>query len=259
MNKCAILGAMILFMILNFGCKDDPTDEGFNVNIEKEFKILPWENLESNTRTFHLNVETIQSQSCENSIIDLTPTAVGSQINLTIRDIPAPDCPAPIFPAKANFEVGDLNLPEYKLQISLKDLVHNIGDLMVTEEYYDIQMIDLDGIIIPNQRLYKVPTETIWGFASFASNDEQSFVDEFMNEVNDISEGREYQDGYYGYFSAEDNSLTIHNENMMKQFIQTFGRSFQNDVTELQTILTNYRTLYPNIDFKIFTSKGEVL
>ena len=259
MNKIAVLGAMMLFVVLNFGCKDDPTDEGLNINIEEEFKILLWENLASNDRTFHLNVETIQSQSCENSLIDLTPTAVGSQINLTIKDIPAPDCPAPIFPAKANFEVGNLNLPEYKLQISLKDLVHNIGDLMVTDEYYDIQMADLNGIIIPNQRLYKVPTETIWGFASYATSDEQTYVDEFAAEVNGISEGKDYQDGYYGYFSVENNSLTIHNEDISNQFTQTFGRSFQNDISDLETVLTKYRTLYPNIDFKIFTSKGEVL
>jgi len=259
MNKCAVLGTMILFMVLNFGCKDDPTDDDFNVNIEEEFKILLWENLGQNARTFHLNVETIQSQSCENAQIDLTPTAVGSQINLTIRDIPVPDCPAPIFPAKANFEVGNLNLSEYNLQISLKDLVHNIGDLMVTEEYYDIQMTDLDGIVIPNQRLYKIPTNTIWGFASFAASDEQGQVIEFMTEVNEISEAKDFEDGYYGYFSANNNTLTIHDEDILKQFSLSFGRSFQNDLSELETILTKYRTLYPNIDFKILTSKGDVL
>lgn len=259
MNKYAIFGAMILLMVFNIGCKDDPQDNDRDINIENEFKILLWETLNANSRDFHLNIETIQSQSCENSLIDLSSIAVGSTITLTIRDIPEPDCPAPIFPAKANFEVGNLTLTDYSLQVSLKDLVHNLGNLMVTDEYYHIQMRDLDGITFPNTRLYKVPTETIWGYASYSNVDAEDFVNEFIDEVKNISEVQDYEDGYYGYFSVENNSLSIINEILPKQFNQTFGLSFQNDVSELEAILTNYRTLYPNIDFKIFTSKGEVL
>ncbi len=259
MNKCAILGVIILLLVFNFGCKDDPNDDGRNVTIEDEFKILPWESLEPDSRKFHLNIETIQSQSCENALIDLTPNAVGSKITLTILDIPEPDCPAPIFPAHADFEVGNLNLTEYSLQISLKNLVHNIGNLMVTDEYYDIQMTDSDGIIIPNQRLYKIPTETIWGYASYATTDAEVAVDNFIAEVENISNGYDYEDGYYGYFSVENNSLAIHDEDIAMDYNQSFGFAFQDNLIELQTILSEYRSLYPNIDFKIFTSKGEVL
>jgi len=259
MKKCAVLGIIFLFTIFNFACKDDPQDDDPNINIEKEFKILPWETLSSSDRSFHLNIETIQPKSCENSQIDFTPTNIGNQISLIIKDIPEPDCPAPFFSANANYELGSLSPIEYSLQISLKDLVHNEGSLIVTDEYYEIAMENLDGIIIPNTKLYKVPEAMIWGYVSYSSANEAVYSEGFIDEVKGISENEEFQNGYYGYFSIENNSLNILNEDLPKLFNPTFGFKFQDEISQLETILADYRSLYPNIDFKIFTSTGEAL
>ena len=254
----SIIGAIIfLLMFFTIGCKDDPIVDDVNINIEDEFKVIPWETLDGDSRTFHLNVETIKSESCENTTIDVAPSTVGSDISFTIHAVPEPDCPAPIFVANANVEIGLLNFQSYDLIISLKNVIQNKGTLDVTGDYYDLKMTDLNGIVLPEKRLYKVPQNSIWGYIAYDDNGSSTVADNFVSEVSDLSDGLEYIDGFYGYFSSLNNELTILNKNFSQNSIRTFGFAFDGDSADLESILETYRTQNLGVEFKIYTSLGE--
>lgn len=259
MLKSTILGTTIFLLIFTIGCKDELIVEEVDVTIEDEFKILLWESLEENTRTFNLKVETIKSESCENTLIDVAPSIVGSNISFTIHDIPAPDCPAPIFIANANVEIGSLVSQPYEMIISLKNVIQNKGTLTVENDFYELKMKELNGIVITERRLYKVPQNTIWGYIAFDNSNADSVADGFISEMDDVADDQDYSDGYYGYFSVENNKLTLLNQNILQSSIRTFGFSYDGDYSDLMTILSTYRSQNSGVEFKIFTSTGEEL
>jgi hypothetical protein len=250
--------AIVFLLIFTFGCKDDQIVEDVNVTIESEFKILFWESLEENNRSFNLNVETIKLESCENTLIDVAPSIVGSNILFTIHDIPEPDCPTPIFIANADIEIGTLGFPQvFEMIISLKNVIQNEGILAVDSDYYELEMKELNGIVVPETRLYKVPQNTIWGYIATDNSNADLIADGFLDEVVSVSNDQDYIDGYYGYFSAENNELTILKQNISQSSVRTFGFSYDGDTADLVDILANYRSQHANVEFKIFTSKGE--
>lgn len=259
MLKSTSIVTIVFLLIFTFGCKDNQIDEEVNVTIDDEFKIFLWEVLEENDRSFNLKVETIKSESCENTLIDVAPSITEENISFTIHDIPEPDCPAPIFIANANVEIGLLNSSSYEVIISLKNVIQNEGTLSVESDYYELKMKELNGIIVPEKRLYKIPQNTIWGYIASDNSNADSVSDGFIVELDNVSEDQDYTDGYYGYFSVENNYLTILKQNISQGTVRTFGFSYDGDNSELMNILSDYRSQYPDVDFKIFTSKGEEL
>lgn len=259
MNRSAILGVVFILLLLVGGCKDDPINNEPNVSIEEEFKILLWEKLSPTGSSFHLNIETIKSNSCENTTIDVAPSAAVSNISITIHDIPVPDCPAPIFPATAEVELGNMSEEVYEVQISLKNVVHNEGTMTVTPDFYEVKMKELNGIIVPQKRLNKIPTNTIWGYVTYSESSLDVVAEDFISEISAIATGRTYEDGYYGYFSVDNNKITILNNNITLNVNESFGFNYSGDYTQLINILSNYRSQNSGMEFKIYTSTGEEL
>ena len=249
----------VLFLIIFAGgCKDDSVESDVKVLVQKEFDISMWEKLDGDTRKFQLNIKTIKPQFCENTLINVLPTSNEDQLAVSIQDIPAPDCPNPVFYATSNASLGILDIQNYNMEISLKNVIHNRGILEVTDDYYEIGLVDLDGIVIKENRLYKIPKNTIWGYVSFEDIDQAAAYD-FMNEVKAICSARTYENGYYGYFSVVDNELSVLGEAFSHPNTKSFGFDFQENVNDLEAIISTYRVDYPNIEFKIFTSRGIVL
>ena len=114
MYRIAILGMLLMFFT-TIGCKNNNVDEEPNVSVEKEFRIIPWEVLDGNSRAFQINIETITKESCEDTVIDVLPSFGNNDITLSIRNIPTPDCVAPIFSATSKNMIGVLQLPNYCL------------------------------------------------------------------------------------------------------------------------------------------------
>lgn len=258
MNRSAILGTVLLFLIFSMGCKSDPSQTDINFSVEDEFNILPWENLQEDSREFIFKIETIESQSCENTLIDLFPSSETNIIALTIQNIPQPDCTSPNFPAAVEHSAGELANKIYNIRISLKDAIHNPGILKVNEIFYEIKMDALNGIKVPNTRLYKIPNNSIWGYVGFEETT-SDIANQFIDDINNLASDLTYTEGYYGYFSIENNEMTILNKEITSTSNRAFGYAFEGDTSQLMDILSDYRTQYPAMEFSIFTSKGEEL
>lgn len=253
-----IFGSLIFLVIVMMGCKDDTVADDVKVSVESEFTITPWETLQYNENIFKLNIATIKDNSCENAELDVSYATTGDKINLTIHDIPAPDCPLPFFKASSQVPVGTLVTRDYGINISLKDVVQNEGTVMVTEEYYEVKMNEFDGIKIPNERLYKIPKNTIWGYAAGKSSAVDG-MNEFIEKMNERGNIRFYTAGFYGYFSVANNQLRILSEDLsQEELVKTFGLDFEGDPAELILQVESFRNQYPEVTFKIFNANGEV-
>jgi len=259
MKRSALFGVLLTLFLLTWSCKDDPSGDNVNIAIQDEFKILLWENLHSNFRSFQLKIETIESNFCENTLIETNTSTENGFIAVVINEISENSCSSSIYPATSEFEIGALVNNEYDLFVSLKEVIYNYGKLIVEDQYFELEMNSLDGIVVPNERLYKVPLNTIWGYVASDGGNLNLVYDEFLNELNNITSDRIFNDGHYGYFSSEDNELTILSEEISQNNHKSFGFGYDGNSNEVINMLDAFRTHYPNASFKIFTSKGEVL
>ena len=69
-NSALALLSIFIFISLFGSCTKEPVVGPINIDIEDEFNILLWETLSENERGFHLNIETILANSCENAEIE---------------------------------------------------------------------------------------------------------------------------------------------------------------------------------------------
>ena len=138
-------------------------------------------------------------------------------------------------------------------------MVYNYGTLSVADDYYQVEMRNSDGITFPYKRLYRIPQNTIWGYIAYDENSSIPVASSFLNELEVLAVDKNFQDGYYGYFSVLNNNLSILNEDIPFSKQTAFGYEFEGNNDNLIGLLTSFRNNYPGMEFRIFTSKGEVL
>ena len=256
MKNSAILSFFICILLLG-SCKDDPVVGPVDINIEDEFNVLLWENLDNNNRTFNINLETILANSCENAEIEYTQFNQSQGIFLTVNDIINDHCTLGSFPAKASVSVGALTNTNYDVDINLKNVIPNTGNLTVTNDYYEISIDNPNGIIIPNNRLYKVPENTIWGYVAYEDAAGEIPYDNFIGELNNLTTSSFATKGYYGYFEIKENNEVQILQSLAQNHVQHFIFKFNGESNDLENLKTTYQTNFPNMEFKIYTSKGE--
>ena len=259
MKNSPLLSIFILIIFLG-SCNNDPIIDGpIDIDIEDEFNVLLWETLGENERAFSLNIETILSNSCENAEIEYTLYNQPDEIFVTVKDIINDHCAAGTFPATANVSLGTLSADEYDLDINLKNVIPNKGKLIVTNEYYEITISDLNGIIIPNKRLYKIPENTIWGYVAYEDATGEIPHDNFKNDLSNLASTTSLTAGNYGYFNIEPNNSILLSENLPQSHIKPFIFNFTGSESQLEDLRATYNDAnFPGMAFKIYTSTGKV-
>jgi len=257
MKNSAIL-SFFIFLFLLSSCKDEPIDGPVNIDVEDEFSVHLWEALDGNDRKFHLNIETILAKSCENAEIEYTQYNQQEGIFVTVSDIINDHCTQGTFSAKANIPVGNLAVKEHDLDINLKNVIPNVGKLIVTNDYYEIKIDELNGIVIPNNKLYKVPENTIWGYVAYDDATGEIPNDNFMDELNNMTSPFTATSGYYGYFEIEQNSSVQVFNDLSKVHVKPFVFKYSGPISQLEDLRDTYDSSnFPGVDFKIYLSTGE--
>ena len=256
MNNSAILSFFFCILLLG-SCKTDPVVGPVNIDIEDEFNVLLWEKLGDNERTFFVNLETILANSCEDAEIEYTQINQSQGIFLTVNDIINDHCALGSFPAKANVDVGPLANTDYDVDINLKNVIPNTGKLTVTNDYYEINIDEPNGILIPNNRLYKVPENTIWGYVAYEDATGEVPHDDFIGELNNITTSFFATKGWYGYFEIKENNNVQVAHDLAHNYVQPFIYRYNGESNDLENLSNTFQANYPNMAFKIFTSKGE--
>jgi hypothetical protein len=195
--------APVLLLILFSSC-EKIQDEDPVVNVPVTFLIEMEEKLQPGYRPLLFNLKSVEILDCANYQIDYKLEQQKRSIHLTLKDfsLEEPCQPQPAT-AQGVANLGPLEPGEYKLKITLKDVVQNEGVLSVRPEYYILYMETLDGIFFPEglTRL-RIPGHSIWGGVYPMADSLSALADEFMSELYQSAAPFQLIPGNYGPFSV---------------------------------------------------------
>lgn len=253
----------LLFLV---GCSvDDPfVDETNQIfYLEDEFNISLIESL-GEQRGLDMRVETINAQSCLNSVMNFSYSYLpNSTLHfLTLNEIIEPEnCDEGDSPVVTDIALASPIAGSYNMDINLLYEIRNVGQLEITEEYYDLRLDTELGINLPYNRLNRIPDQTIWGYFAY-KNEAQNFIaEEFVKDLEELAMEFDFITGEYGHFRIEDDNRFNLEVETDKDFYQTFLYRFEGSVSDLEQMINEkFCSVYQStIDVKVFTSEGELL
>ncbi len=239
-NKLLLLST--LFAFLATGCyNDDPVVIN---NVEDEFYIDFWEELNTDSRSFLINIKTIDEKECENYIINYSASTEDNVTTLTLNNFELEgECEAGSAPASALYKFDKELTGSNSIQINLQDAIENNGTINVDDDMYTILMSSNIGIEVARRELHRVPENTIWGFISYSTTQEAAKCNQILTEIENYAKlSVQFNEGYYGYFDIEkDNSIQVYNKtpefNHVISFIYNYDKSLKDSLKDL---LENY-------------------
>ncbi len=244
------------------GCKLSDEDKETVIKVSPEFSLDLFEKL-GDTRQFQVQISTVEPQPCENNVIDYSSNVSSDGLFLYLHEIiNSPNCinAETIIETEASF--GFLNNGSYRVEVTLKDVIQNLGTLSVTQDAYHLQLETQDGIELKHNELRRIPKGYIWGYVGFAdANSGGVKADSFLAELGAKATAKPLSQGYYGYFIINENDqLAFVSQPVFTNF-QTFYFKNNVPVSELESLLNLYRSGQNDQDFKIalYTAEGREL
>ncbi len=232
---------LLVTCLLGGSCSKN-TDPNIIINIEEEFEVRLWEELQRNTRNFNLLFSTIKKNfNCTNYQIGMDYSQLGNKMRISLNDIIEPiDCLPGESMASGSANFKSLADGIYTLEIVINDQVKNEGLLAITSDYYQLTMDSKDGIVLAEEKLNRVPKGLIWGLIDYKSD---NIINAFLEDIQQLSEPILLEDGCYGYFSVENEIITVEENADLKDPI-SFAFSLTEDSNALEALVKSYEQRY---------------
>lgn len=264
MSRIVKFGVLLFVAILISNCKPNELDPSVIINVEDDFYINMFEDISNGENKFHITIQSIQEQNCLNSNIDydLEFDGVRNLIIISINDIIPPEtCIEGNAPAFVSIPIEDVEKRDYTVEINLKDVIINHGDLIVSDMDYYLGMSTENGFEVVHKRLIKIPKKTIWGYVGYEEEAEKIEAENFIKDLDDlstdISEVEGYDIGYFGYFTMlEDRSIEIEDE-VDEKFHESFIFSYDADYQDIINLIANYCNQPSELKIYLFNGEGE--
>lgn len=243
-------------------CQIGNDDKEVVIQVQDEFEIEIIEAL-GVERQLRFNLSSIEMEPCLNNTIDRTVFVNNDAITLLINGInQATDCNPGVAPALATGNAGVLQNGIYDFNVTIRNTIENQGKMVVSDDMYEINLLNNDGIVIDETVLRRIPPNTIWGYAAFDdSNIVGNTPDAFISDVKTISQPLNLNAGYYGIFD-----ITADNDIHLKElsdhtYHSTFLLKYNGELDELRGILENHRSSFEeeNLSLVIYTATGQIL
>jgi len=236
MNKIYLLTSLILLLALS--CTKTNIDPELIINVDDEFTLDLWEDLESSTPTFNFLFETIKEYSCEDNTIKYKTDPRESIVVITLEQIDQKsDCAPGLAPASALVPI-EKKEGNFSIRIKLKESIINEGSLSITPEKYSFSLNeDAVGINLVRNDLYRVPKGTIWGYINYQATDHKTHADGFLNDIEQLSSisNPTLTPGYYGHFNVdEQQTFSVNGEEVPAANAVHFVKSFSGNIQDLQ-------------------------
>ena len=266
MGRIVQFGVLMLVAILISNCNPEELDPSLIINVEDDFYIDMFEDISGGENVFQINIQSIQEQTCLNSIIDydLQFDVAGNSIILSINDILSPEtCIEGNAPAFVSIPIENIEKRNYTIEINLKDVIINKGNFFVSDTEYFLGMGTENGFELVHTRLIKIPKNTIWGYVGYEEEVDKMEAENFVKDLDDlsmnISEVEGYNDGYFGYFSIlEDRSILLNGE-IEEKFYESFIFNYDADYQDINDLIDNYCNQHPELNIYLFNGEGEKL
>ena len=252
---CCLIGSILL---IAGACDLSSLDEPIVVtDLENEFYLDIWENLEPEGRSLEWRLRTIANAECEDASIDYSYRNSGGTIDLNINAIINPaDCTPSEQPLSAYFTGGQLDNDVYPISIGVRDAVVNEGSLIVSDDSYRLSFSSLTGVILLKRILRRIPDPVIWGYIHAPHDSLQAAADEFIYELETKTRPVSLKEGNYGYFSVDNEAIIIKHIHV-PEGATMFAYEFIQEEDVLQGMITTLKEEHPaGIEVSIFNTRG---
>ncbi|MEZ4986028.1 MAG: hypothetical protein R2795_13495 [Saprospiraceae bacterium] len=211
--------------------------------LDQEFTFDLWENLAATNGTgLEIQISTTELEDCLNSQILTEQTRTDQALNLRVYDILDPEvCDPGQAPAQGGEMMHDLAPGTYHLNVDIQDVVVNSGNLIITPNYFRVEMDTQEGIRWVHEELRRVPANTLWGYITYETIDERTQALGIKNELAAMSGELPLVDGYYGYFEVLNNDTQLVVKDMPPFNVLPFKFRYTGGDEELSSWLENAR------------------
>ncbi|MFK8105238.1 MAG: hypothetical protein AB8G15_22185 [Saprospiraceae bacterium] len=256
---------LVLVMFSTSACRlNDSSDEKTLVNVEDEFIIGMWENLNPSNRSFRFIIQTISQQECTNVTINFSKEKQGQSLSFSLNDVQYPEnCNQGQAPAHANIPFANLEPGTYKVSVYLKETIVNHGTLSVSSVGYQLQMDSEIGLRVADKQLLRIFDQSVWGYISYTNPDHAIAAQSARTEIITGNEAQTYQVGNYGYFSLvsnNGNTNTLIPTEPINDLYESFLIQYDGDLNALKDKLAELRVTYAGqLEFTVTNYTGEPL
>lgn len=227
-------------------CKLDNLDDPIIIPVlDEEFTLDLWENLGPDaTAGLVVNIESTTEQPCLNTSVSSRYERSGATASLTLYDIVAPEvCDPGIAPALGMESLQDLAAGIYTLKVAIKDIVTNTGKLVVTPNYYEVQMDQEVGIKWLHEELRRIPATTVWGYLTYTTPAQRDYAAAWLSStLSANSQPANLADGYYGYFEVSNSGSSLRVADMPTSGVIPFAFRFNGSTSAIDNWVTQFRT-----------------
>jgi hypothetical protein len=250
-----IIHATIVFIVFSSaGCGKEYSRQ----MIDSDIGVRMWEILDSTKRILQIRCATEKYYNCMNYQISKTIRKTSDKIDIHFNGILVSDvCLTAFGPATTIIDLGKLSNRTYNLNIKVEGY-KNEGKLIVTSEYYAIELNNQNQIQIANNILYRIPANTIWGTVGYHIGSTEPLAQTFIDSLQFFgATAQTYQPGNYGEFEIESSGQIIVPTSY--NFRQPFVFNYSGNTSKLKRLVKSYGANYgDSLSIILHTTKGEI-
>jgi len=241
-------------------CTKNDDGPNFIYNLEEEFEVSPIEELSRTGSRLALNIKSLHQNVCNSSEI-LYQYRVEDGVALIELDDIVNSSPCADFgdPPSAHVAMPDMSGTSQPLNITIKEIIENPGEISEFSAHYEMTMSSTNGIRVRNASLQKIQPTMIWGGVDYDGNNNNIVPSAFYDEIQGIAQGQSIADGYYGHFSQHDNEIELLVDGAEKEFRSAFVFNTNKTLTDLTDIVQEYSANHPEMRFFLYNAFGERL
>ncbi|MGB3339860.1 MAG: hypothetical protein WBB37_00045 [bacterium] len=182
------------------------------------------------------------------------------KIDIEFNGIFIPDiCLTAFGPAKTTLNLGTLSNGTYDVEIDVEQK-KSFGQLIVTPEYYKIDLYKQAQLQITYSTLNRVPTNTIWGMVGYHTSSAETLVQALIDSLQLLgATAKTYQPGEYGYFQISSSGQILPPQNHGYHLIRSYIYNYTANTEALKTLVKYYGQHYgDSLNIILYTANGEI-
>ncbi len=251
----------IFILILAFGCAKNEQNPSVIYNLGEEFTIRPFEILSRSGSKLSLEIRSLQEGLCSDSEILYRYRQIDGVSVIELNDITTPpNCQSGSAPS-INIALSPNGSNNRLVNIMIKEIIENEGQIEEYLDRFEIKMNSTNGIKISHRELKKISPQTLWGGVDYSAVDSTSVADSFIADIANMTQAKYLPVGYYGHFEQLlSGDIQIWNDLQASTFHRSsFAFESNMTLTELSSMVDDYRSQYPQLRFFVYNAFGESL
>jgi hypothetical protein len=265
MIKKLLPTVIIVSTLLNLSSCINDDDGNVTINIEEEFQVFLYEELQPGANKLNLHIQSIEALDCSNYDLGHSTALEDDNIVVSIDDfILEGDCDMVEALTHADAKFGVLADRSYDLEINLSlNSIINKGKLKVSSGTYRISMETSHGFINSTEILHSIPDGYCWGFFKMLDASATDAWDDFFAAMPSYTKAADLPDGHYGHFNISNNNPTIttlHPDPPMPTDAFPFLYQVDGDVSELVSFVKSFQSAQQGrVKVVLYTAEGLVI